>query len=201
MLGKNNSISRKRRDSIESALAFLVVSAVIAITLIAILSPVAIVSAATINTVNEITSEVQVSGVCIPTISNSVIAFAQGPGVNYVQSGFYAPTANAELVGNSGSGSVAANILIYSRSGPASNGNWIDGGVGNFLVGNTLWDLKSDTANNGNQLTTSFTIGSAADTQVTLSVGSSQDVYFGLNVPVGQPAGTYTQGITISMSC
>ncbi|MDE1855501.1 MAG: hypothetical protein KGH57_04260 [Candidatus Micrarchaeota archaeon] len=177
------------KKTIQSAFAFLTVSAMIAVTLIAIFSPAALVFASTTNTFNGITTKVQVSGVCVPLITNTVINFGS------VQPGFSASTSNAEKVTDSGS--VSTNILLYSDSGVALSGNWQDGGVGNFLVGNTLWDGQTHAANNGNQLTNSIT----ADTQIFVPVGTSANLFFGLNVPTGQVPGTYTQGITVTFSC
>ncbi len=169
--------------------AFVTVSAMIAVTLIALLSPAVLVSGATTNTFNGITAKLTVSGVCVPDITNSLINFGT------VEAGFYAPTNMPEQITDTGS--VSTNVLLYSDSGVALSGNWQAGGTGNFLVGNTLWDGRSRTANNGNQLTNSIT----TDTQIFANVGTPVDIYFGLNVPAGQPAATYTQGITVSFSC
>ncbi len=129
---------------------------------------------------------VESQATCIPSISNTLVNFGS------VQAGGFAPTANAVQINNVGTG--AGNIIIYSTSG--TTGNWVY--LSNsFLVGNTLWDLRSRSANNGNQLTNSIT----TDTFNSLGAGDAADLYFGLNVPAGQPSGTYTQGITVALSC
>ncbi|MDE1855503.1 MAG: PGF-pre-PGF domain-containing protein [Candidatus Micrarchaeota archaeon] len=123
---------------------------------------------------------------CIPTITNTLINFGS------LQAGFSTATQNAMPITNAGT--ATGNIIIYSTS--TTTGNWIYFG-NSFLTGNTLWDLSKRTANNGNQLTNSIT----TDTFNSLASSDTADLFFGLNVPAGQATGTYTQGITVALSC
>ncbi|MDE1762281.1 MAG: hypothetical protein KGH78_03770 [Candidatus Micrarchaeota archaeon] len=127
------------------------------------------------------------SATCVPVISNSLITFPSTP------PGSFAPVANAETITNSGSSS--SYIVLYSTS--TTTGNWLSGSL-SFLVGNTVWDGASHaSAIVGNQLTNSITTNSL----MFVPSGGSNSIFFGVNVPVGQAAATYAQGITVSLTC
>lgn len=180
----SNKIKNAERAKV--AIAFLIIFGIVAITSVSILYQVGMLFAAG-NTFNGIGLNLVVSGVCTPTLSNALINFGT------VTPGSFAPTTNAETV--SDVGSVSSNIVLYSTS--STTGNWVSGSF-SFLVSNTVWDMASHPGSIvGNQLTNSI----STDTEIFVPVGSSNNIYFGLNVPLGQAAATYTQGITVSLSC
>jgi hypothetical protein len=133
-----------------------------------------------VSTNNVIVVNSIIVGGCIPLINaNSVIAFPE------TVPGSFAPTSNVVNIGNAGT--ATSNILI-------EGGNWISG-TSSFLVGNTLWSATSG-GNIGTQLS-----NTAVDTQIIIPAGDSNSIYFGLNVPTGQAAGTYSQTINALTSC
>ena len=128
---------------------------------------------------NTVAASLVVPNTCIPEVSNTAITFPS------TQPGGFANTANDVTITNFGN--AASNVL-------ASGTSWV-AGSNNFGVTNTLWSATSG-ANIGTQLT-----GSAVDTKIVTNSGASNNIYFGVNVPVSQAAGTYSQTITISTSC
>lgn len=143
------------------------------------------------NTVtNTLTYSATSSATCVPTVSNTLINFGT------VKPGSFAPTANAVTVGDSGT--AATYIYLYSISGTGSTGNWVYAS-NYFGVSNTLWNGASDGSSNlpANALTNSIT----TNTLLYVSPTVSNTIYFGVNVPKGQAPGTYSQGITVSLSC
>ncbi len=141
-------------------------------------------------TFNSIQNTITISSAtCVPTISNTLITFPT------TKAGFFAPTANVETVTDSGT--AATYIYLYSLS-DSNTGNWVSGG-NKFGVSNTLWNPTSDGSSNmpANALTNSI----STNTLLYVSPTVSNTIYFGVNIPKGQPAGTYAQGITVSLSC
>lgn len=189
MLNGNKS-RNVRQKQVVPAIAFGIVASLIALTLVEMLGYVGIVAAAT-NTVNTISVSLTVQGVCVPTLSSTLITFPP------TKAGYFAPTANAVTIGDSGT--VGSNIVLYSIS-DSGTGNWVSGS-NSFGVSNTLWNPTSDTGSNlpANALTNSI----ATDTQLYVSPSPvvSNTIYFGVNVPAYQATGTYSQGITVSLSC
>ncbi len=177
-MGRNNEL-------VLSALAFAIVSALTAVVLYSLLSPfVTVVRAASYS--NSIGGNVVIPNTCIPIASNAVINFGSTP------AGSYQDTANAETVTNFGN--YESNIFV-------EGGNYVY--LSNsFLVGNTLWDAKSDTANNGNQVVNGIV---GADTQIQLTAnGGKGTIYFGINVPAGTPpsgSSSYTTTLNVMLSC
>lgn len=80
-------------------------------------------------------------------------------------------------------------------AGLLPSGNWISGSS-SFYVSNTAWNPTSLSVFDGNLLLPSLT-----DTSMAVPGGGSSNIYFGLNVPPNQPAGTYNSIITIENSC
>lgn len=124
---------------------------------------------------------------CFISLSPSTINFgAINPGANV-------PTAN-EITDSDIGGNIAANVLVYG-------GNWIFGS-NNFGVSNTLWSPSSLGTYSGNALTnslvnTQIVVQAPTPTQTT----TSNNIYFGLAIPAGTIAGTYSQNIVIENSC
>ena len=147
----------------------------------------------TANSVQSGTLTVSSGGTCIPVLSNTVILFSNAVATGYVPAGSYAPTTNDVNVIDSGS---SGGNLLVDASSSGTNGNWIST-AGSFLVGNTLWSQSSG-SNTGNQLTNTVT---GYNTKIPVLASGGNDIYFGLNVPKGQAAGTYNQVITVLFSC
>ncbi len=98
------------------------------------------------------------------------------------------PTSNAITDSNSGS----AGSYMY-----AYGGNWIGTSSSNtFYVANTLWNPSSSAQLIGNQL-----LLTSSDTEIYVPPSSSNNIYFGVGVPPGQTADSYSQNITILNEC
>lgn len=160
-------------------LAFMVVSALIALVVFSILSPMAFF--ATTNTINAISENLDVPATCVPVISNTLITFPS------TQPGSYASTSNDVNVIDQGS--AAGNILV-------DGGNWISGSY-SFWVTNTLWSPTSG-ANIGSQLVNTIT---GVDTKIPVKANGGNDLYFGVNIPTGQTAASYAETINVLFSC
>jgi len=94
-------------------------------------------------------------------------------------------------------GNVAATIFVEGTSWNSVSNTLIG-----FGVSNTLWNPSSLVTYSGNALTNTLTstgITIPAPTQANPTTNSP--IYFGLGVPGGTPAGSYSQTITIENSC
>ncbi len=140
-----------------------------------------------------ITATLTVPGQCFIQLSNTAIAFGNiNPGSN-------TPYTSNLVVDNGLDNNVPSNILVEGSS-------WISGS-GNFFVSNTVWattnvaytQTPSSTENPlqlypGNLINTNIEIPYPP-------TSSSNNIYFGVAVPPGQPAGVYTQNILLENSC
>ncbi len=107
---------------------------------------------------------------------------SQAPGTNTV-------TTPNSIVDTNG-GNVGTFAWIYGS-------NWV-GGASSFGVRNTTWSGASTTGyGSANALTTT----TANTGLVVASGGGTATIYFGVGVPVGQAANTYTQNIVITNVC
>jgi len=150
----------------------------------------------TYNTYNSVssaytvTASVNVLGTCFISLNPTSLNF-----------GSIAANANVltnNLVTDSNpNGNVAANVLVEGTSW-----NSISTPSIGFGVSNTLWNPSSLNAYSGNALTNTL-----APTGITITAPTqantitSSPIYFGLGVPGGTPAGSYSQTITIENSC
>lgn len=89
---------------------------------------------------------------------------------------------------DSNGGNVGAYAWVYG-------GNWI-GGASSFGVMNTTW-ASSNTAYRPAAPLTDV----SANTVILISAAGNANVWFGLGVPSGQAANTYTQNIIITNVC
>ena len=131
------------------------------------------------SSANSVTDLVTVGATCIPILSNTLITFPQTP------PGSFASTSNVETITNAGTS--ASNILV-------NGGDWAYAS-NSFAVSNTLWSATSG-GNIGTQL-----IYSAVDTLIKVLAGGTNTIYFGINIPTAQPAGTYAETINVLLSC
>ena len=134
---------------------------------------------------NSVTASVVVPTNCITQLSNTLINFGV---INPLGN---APTANAVLDTNEGN--VAAFILLDGT-------NWVSGG-NSFPVTNTIWDFSTHAGGvSGNALQL---LGAVTNTANIIGSGVNNILYFGalVNNGITQPAGTYTQTITIENEC
>ena len=140
---------------------------------------------------NSIKFDVQaVTNVCGIKLSNSLIDFGT------IQPGSSVATANLVTDTNL-AGTVNANIFVEGS-------NWIvPGSSPNFFAANTLWDDKSDATYTGTAVNFGGTPAPSnfLDTKITVNTVSANFIYFGLGVPGGQSAASYTQNIIIENSC
>jgi PGF-pre-PGF domain-containing protein len=100
--------------------------------------------------------------------------------------------ATTNVITDSNSGSVNANILVYG-------GNWLveSTGANGFGVSNTSYSSTYNVAySNANKLSST-----ATDTLIVVPASGSNTIYFGLRIPSGTPPMPYTQTITIENSC
>ena len=134
------------------------------------------------STNENVNANVVVPSTCYLGVTPNTISFGSvPPGSSY-------PT-NVLVTASDTNGNVNSYLFV-------SGGNWI--ATSHFGVTNTSWDPTSQTTYAGTALTTVPT-----NTLIPLSFGpsTSNDIYFGLNVPGGTAAGTYTQTITMYASC
>ncbi len=129
-----------------------------------------------------VNANVVVPSTCYLAVTPVTISFGSlPPGSNYAT--------NVLVTGSDVDGN--ANSYLY-----VSGGNWI--ATSHFGVSNTTWNPTSMVSYAGNSLSTTPT---NTLIQIPFGAGTSNVIYFGLNVPGATPAGTYTQTITLYASC
>ncbi|MDE1865013.1 MAG: hypothetical protein KGH94_00010 [Candidatus Micrarchaeota archaeon] len=152
------------------------------------------------TTSNTVSGTVGVQKVCaISTVSATAINFGSifpGGNVN---------TANALTITDSG-GNAASNILVEGGLGNllgSNNDIWVGTSASNTIyISNTLWSAASQGSYTGTALTNAL-----VDTAVVLpaptqaSPSKSNTIYFGMGVPSGTPADTYTTNIIVETTC
>lgn len=133
---------------------------------------------------NEILTEV-VASTCQISLSPSAFTFA-----NVVASGNTVTTPNSVLDTNNGN--AQTYLWVYGS-------NWIgpNGILPTFGVGSTVF---SSAASTGYGSATALTLISQ-NTAILDAAASSANVFFGLGIPTGQAANTYTQNIIITNVC
>ena len=124
-------------------------------------------------------SAIPVQKTCTISLTPSAIDFGS------LDSGSSISTVNA--ITDDNTGNTNAYMLVYG-------GNWI--GPASLGVSNTTWDASNDVAFPANRLS-----ALAYNTTILVPASSSNDIYFGLGIPGGAPAGAYSQDITIENSC
>ncbi|MGC8688036.1 MAG: hypothetical protein ACP5RQ_01395 [Candidatus Micrarchaeia archaeon] len=143
----------------------------------------------TATATNTVTASANVVGTCYISLSSNTINFGNIlPNANV-------PT-NMLITDYDNGGNVAANILI-------SGTNWTYSSY-SFGVSNTLWSASMQSTYTGTALTLTPTLtstGIVIPTPTQTSTTTSNNIYFGLAIPAGTPAGVYTQTITIENSC
>ena len=117
---------------------------------------------------------------CQISLSANAISFGN------ISPGAYWPT--NVLVTDTNSGSANAYMGVYGS-------NWVLGS-NSFGVSNTLWSPIQQSSYTGTPLS-----ATAANTAILVPAGSSNGIYFGLQVPTGTPAGSYPQTIVIENNC
>lgn len=134
------------------------------------------------NTTN-ITAQTVVPAICTIGLNVSSINFGTvNPGAD--------TGAVNQAVNITNTGNTAATATNIKGSGWASGGN-------TMAVGQTEYNVAGFTYGAG----TDLTAVDAAITGGNLAAGSSVYVYFGVGVPAGQVAATYSQNITLTMNC
>ncbi len=133
-------------------------------------------------TVNSANSVITVSAAaCQISLSTNSLGFG-----NIIASKSYNTN---QIVTDNNIGNAPTYLWVYGT-------NWISGG-NNFGVSNTVWDATSDSSFVGNVLSL---ISSNTGILIPASSGSNS-IYFGLRIPAGQVAATYTQNIVITNVC
>ncbi len=126
---------------------------------------------------------VNVPGTCFASISPNAINFGSlGPTAQY-------PPTNVITDSNS-HGNVAANIMV-------SGNDWTSASSNTFGVTNTVWNPTVTAVFSQSNALTSTPV----DTGIQIGARSTNTVVFGLQIPSGQAADTYTQTITIESAC
>ena len=139
--------------------------------------------------------------------TNSISAYAQVIPVCYanviplgIQFGSMIPGTSYDtnvLVTDYDIGGTAPAQVNIAGSTVGNTGNWVSGG-NNFMVTNTLYSPTNLGATiGGNQLTFVYNVVDP----INAPYGTSNTIYFGVNVPAGTPAGSYNQVINIQTSC
>ena len=143
-----------------------------------------------ISTANAITAMVDVQGTCYITLSTNTISFGS------IVSSANVPT-NVLVTDTDNGGNAASTLLVGGN-------DWTQTASPHttFGVSNTLWDATSQGSYAGTALSNSLvTTGISIAAPNTVTTTTSNSIYFGLNIPGGTPAGTYSQDITIENSC
>ena len=130
----------------------------------------------------QLTANVQ--GACYIALSPNTIAF----GAIYASANV--PT-NVMVTDTDSAGNAAANVLLEGTA-------WTGLGSNSFGVSNTMWDATSQSTYTGTALSNTLALTSIS---ISATTPASANVFFGLGVPGGTPAGVYTQTITIENSC
>ncbi|MEM3661941.1 MAG: hypothetical protein QXG73_03880 [Candidatus Micrarchaeaceae archaeon] len=137
------------------------------------------------STQGMVVASANVQSVCFISLSPNAINFGT------IFANANVPTNNL-ITDSNPNGNAQATLFVYG-------GNWI--GPSQFGVSNTLWDAAPQTTYNGIPLSNSLnTTGIIIPASTYNTIGSNK-IYFGLGVPGGTPAGSYTQTITIENSC
>ncbi|MCL5093458.1 MAG: hypothetical protein M1128_03250 [Candidatus Marsarchaeota archaeon] len=139
---------------------------------------------------NAITAMADVQGTCYIALSTNTISFGS------IVSNADVPT-NVLVTDTDNGGNVASSLLVEGNDWTQTSNS-----LTTFGVGNTKWDATSQGSYAGTALTNSlFTTGISIAAPNTLDTTTSNNIYFGLYIPGGTPAGTYSQDITIENSC
>jgi hypothetical protein len=139
------------------------------------------------TTTNTLVANVAVSGACYTLALPSTITFGNSITPPYTT------FTNVAVTDNDVGGNLASYIQVKGAG-------WA--GPNTIAVGSTLWSAASEGSYTGTALTTSL-----ANTAILIPAPSlttsttSNNIYFGMNVPGGLPAGTYTQAITFNNLC
>ncbi|MEM0086889.1 MAG: hypothetical protein QXT36_01305 [Candidatus Micrarchaeaceae archaeon] len=141
------------------------------------------------STQGMVVASANVQSVCYISLSPNTINFGS------IYANANVPTNNLITDSNPG-GNVQATLLV-------DGGNWIQSvnSLIQFGVGNTLWDAANQITYTGNALTATLSNTGIIIPASTYTTTGSNSIYFGLGVPGGTPAGSYTQTITIENSC
>lgn len=177
-----------------SAVIAIVALAVLSLALITFIQAPQVSYAGTLS--NTVSASATVSSVCYITLTPTSINFGS------IASGANVLT-NVQVTDNDINGNAAANVLIGGGTGPVSpyNGVWVSGG-NSFGIANTLFSGASQASYTGTAVTNTLTLTTiyvGAPTQASPFVANS--IYFGLNIPGGTAAGSYTTNIVIENSC
>ena len=143
------------------------------------------------STANAITAKVNVQGTCYISLAPNTISFGS------IVASANVPT-NVLVTDSDSGGNIAASMLVEGTSWYL-NGNTLST---KFGVSDTLWDATSQPTYAGNALSATLSgTGITIPAPTQSNTITSNDIYFGLGVPGGTPAGAYLQTITIENSC
>ncbi len=144
-----------------------------------------------ISTANAIIAKVYVQGTCYISLTPNTISFGS------IVASADVPT-NVLVTDSDSGGNVAASLLV-SGTDWYLNGNTL---ATSFGVSNTLYDSAIQTTYTGSALSNTLAVtGITIPAPTASNTVTSNDIYFGLGIPGGTPAGTYKQTITIENSC
>ncbi|MDE1846024.1 MAG: hypothetical protein KGH53_01975 [Candidatus Micrarchaeota archaeon] len=135
-----------------------------------------------------VVATVNVQSTCVLAVSNSAINFfTVNPGTST------GVGASGNVVSDTNNGNVGSYIWI-------SGSNWIGVNIAvNFFVANTIY---SNSFNNEGAGYLFNSVGLATgNTGELVSTGATNTLYFGVNIPNGQTANSYTQNVVINNVC
>jgi hypothetical protein len=142
------------------------------------------------STANSITASVAVNPICYISLASTAISFGS------IKSGSSRAT-NAIVTDSDTGGNAAASLLVGGTNWALTGSNSISFGVSNTLYDAAAQPTYIGTALTNNLVDTSITIPAPTQSNTI----TSNSIYFGLGIPGGAPAGSYTQTITIENSC
>ncbi|MDE1828005.1 MAG: hypothetical protein KGH65_02495 [Candidatus Micrarchaeota archaeon] len=132
-----------------------------------------------------VVATVNVQTTCVLAVSNTAVNFLTvNPG---------ASTGVVNAVADTNNGNVGAYIWI-------SGSNWIGANIAiNFFVTNTIYSNALSSEGAGFLFNS---VGLATgNTGILVSTAGTNNLFFGVNIPVGQTANAYTQNIVINNVC
>ncbi len=133
---------------------------------------------------NNVTGQVTVPAECMLSLNTSSIGFGS------VAAGTNTGATNQVVNVTNNGNAQATNTTTRGTQ-------WSDGGVNNFVVGQTQYSTSGFTYGAGTALTASDVVIAGGN----LNKLASLQLYFGVAVPASQNPATYNQTITVTMNC
>lgn len=176
-------LNRIGKGIITAAFAFIGLG-VVAFVALFLLFGLGFISFLSANLSTNVVGNVQVPSSCQQSLSNTAINFGSVPAST--------STSTSNLVVDTNGGNLNSWLWVYGANWVSTTNSAI-----NFFVANTDWNPTSLGSFAGNALT----LTSANSLILIPSGGSTNNIFYGVNVPSGQTANTYNQNIVMLNTC